>query len=49
MDQRLKQIARCMDELSSIRSLAPAGYWGALLGEMDWLEELHRLIWEGTA
>ncbi len=49
-DPREKQIARCMDELAQLREHMKAHHstnlGGNILGEMDWISELHRLIWE---
>ena len=50
-DPRIDQIARCTDELGRLREYQRAhpencNIGGAILGEMDWLEELHRLVWE---
>lgn len=47
-DSRIEQIARCTDELQMCREhrnpCPDADLW--TLGQMDWLTELHRLIWE---
>lgn len=56
MDQqeRLTQIARCMEALNNCVSLScwlsnnpqHVDPYGATLGECDWLSELHYWIWE---
>jgi len=49
-DPRIDRIARCTDELERCRKPSKVGGLGGnILGEMDWLTELHRLIfdWEG--
>ena len=47
---RLQEIARCTDELASLRDSyglsRPGDRAGVTLGEMDWLEELHRLLYD---
>jgi len=47
-DPRIDQIARATDEISRCAAYRgkEEGLGGAILGEMDWIEELHRLIWE---
>jgi hypothetical protein len=49
-DPRVDQIARCTDELGRLheyfKTHDDTNLGGAILGEMDWLTELHRLIWE---
>jgi hypothetical protein len=51
-DSRTEQIARCCDEMARCRSFYPnvvlPQTGGAMLGEMDWLEEVHRLLYEET-
>jgi hypothetical protein len=52
MDERIKQICRCMDELARIRTVIRNGEWRKLgsslmdaqVGELDWLSELHYWI-----
>jgi len=44
-DLRIDQIERCMDELERCRAEQHKNPL-ATIGEMDWLEELHRLIFE---
>jgi len=49
MPDRAQQIVRCMNELEEVRIRRKQP--GAmpmldLIGEMDWLWELHRLVWE---
>ena len=50
VDPRVDQIARCTDELERLREYQSThedrNVGGAILGIMDWLTELHRLIWE---
>jgi hypothetical protein len=50
LPERLAKIARCTDELARIRGaygLADSGdRIGVMLGECDWLEELHRLLYD---
>ena len=47
---RIEQIVRCCDEMARCRSFYPKVVLpetaGAMLGEMDWWEELHRLLYE---
>jgi hypothetical protein len=46
---RLRRIATCTDELARIRSTFGKNHPQAMIievGELDQLEELHRLIWE---
>ena len=46
---RIEQIARCTDELARVHKdirIPGVDTLGCLLGEMDWLTELHRLIWD---
>ena len=46
---RLDQITRCMQELENVRKLRPQypnELRGLLIGELDWLEELHFLLHE---
>jgi hypothetical protein len=44
---RIEQIARCCAELARLRTHFPCGPCdGVAVGEMDWLEELHRLLYE---
>jgi hypothetical protein len=50
-DPRVDQIARCTDELERLRQFSKAAesgtdLVGCFLGHMDWVTELHRLIWE---
>ena len=45
---RLGEIERCMFELERLRwayKRWPAEAWGILVGELDWLEELHHLLY----
>jgi hypothetical protein len=44
---RVGQIVHCMEMLALIRTFKAKDLY-ILLGEMDWLEELHRLIHENT-
>lgn len=47
-EERSKRIVRVMEELYSIHLNHYPGYpdpFGCFLGECDWLEELHYLIW----
>ena len=48
MKNRLTAIAKCTDELERLRlawTTSPrADFIGIQLGELDWLEELHRLL-----
>jgi hypothetical protein len=44
-DSRIDQISRCGDELERCRAEQHKEPL-ATIGEMDWLEELHRLVWE---
>ena len=52
MDERIRQICRCMDELDWIRHVIASGKWrrygssllDAQVGELDWLSELHYWI-----
>jgi hypothetical protein len=41
--ERLEQIARTMRELEQCRTDHSLG---AIIGELDWLTELHRLLYE---
>jgi len=41
--ERLEAITRCMDELAKCRC---SRSFGAALGELDWLSELHDLLYE---
>ena len=41
--ERLEQIARAMREIELCQA---EGSLGAILGELDWLTELHRLLYE---
>lgn len=41
---RIEQITKVMDELAACRGDACLG---ALIGELDWLAELHRLLYGG--
>jgi hypothetical protein len=47
---RLRAISKCTDELARLRDaygLPDVGdRYGVTLGEMDWAEELHRLLYE---
>ena len=46
---RLDQITRCMQELETMRKLRsqyPNELRGLMLGELDWLEELHYLLYQ---
>jgi hypothetical protein len=50
-DPRVDQIARCTDELARVRhdsKITTSGteLVGCFIGHMDWITELHRLIWE---
>lgn len=45
---RLSQVNRVMMELEACRRNAAQGDWGVLLGELDWLEELHDLLYGGA-
>ena len=49
---RLERIAKCMDELARIRATFgkknPEAV-GAQIGQCDWLEELHRLLYDWEA
>ena len=45
---RLAAISRCCDELARVRALRPAypdQLDGLMLAELDWLEELHSLLY----
>ena len=47
MPDRLDSISKCMEELSRVRDLRPMrpdAYEGLMVAELDWLEELHRLV-----
>jgi hypothetical protein len=46
--ERLRMISYCMDQLASIRLVRNEDTYpfGKLLGEMDWLAELRRLLYE---
>lgn len=49
MASRVEAIARCADELEAVRVLRPYrpdALEGLMLAELDWLEELHRLLHE---
>jgi hypothetical protein len=46
MADRIGKIVRCMDEINRCLKDEKSGEFGAFLGEMDWLEELHYLIHE---
>ncbi len=41
---RIEQITKVMDELAACRG---DSCLGALIGELDWLAELHRLLYGG--
>lgn len=41
---RLDQITRCMDELEKCVQDEHPGLFGPMVGELDWLEELHYLL-----
>lgn len=51
MENRLSEISRCTDELARIRAWRAENpvalredHLGALMGELDWLSELHFLL-----
>lgn len=44
MAERIHAINRCMSELAKCRRDMHLNPVGALLGQMDWLSELHALI-----
>ncbi len=49
MQQRLDAIDRCMGELDRLQHSHGlpdlSDRWGVSIGELDWLEELHRLLY----
>ena len=48
MEERIRQINRCTDELAAIRSLVSEIHpMDMLLAQMDWLEALHDFVHEG--
>ena len=48
MEERIRQINRCIDELAAIRSLIGKIHpMDVLLAQMDWLEALHDFVHEG--
>ena len=48
MEERIRQINRCTDELAAIRSLIGKIHpMDVLLAQMDWLEALHDFVHEG--
>ena len=48
MEERIRQINRCTDELAVIRSLVSEIHpMDMLLAQMDWLEALHDFVHEG--
>ena len=53
MDSRLKEITRCTDELEYCRTHYALTHLddrlGTLAGELDWLEELHRVLYDDIA
>lgn len=45
MEDRINQIVRCMDEIAICRHDQSPDNWGSFLGEMDWLAQLHQLLY----
>ncbi len=48
MADRLIRIFRCMEEINKCLADEEPGLLGAMVGELDWLEELHYLLYEGA-
>lgn len=42
---RLAQIVRCCDEMDYIRTHYPPNALLNTLGQLDWLDELHRILY----
>lgn len=48
---RIDQIARCADEIDGVTRSVAAGIYAPVaiintLGQVDWMEELHRLLYD---
>jgi hypothetical protein len=45
MEERLRDITRCMDELAKARRDMRINPLGACISQMDWLSELHHTLY----
>ncbi len=53
-EKRVEAISRCVDTIYEIRAQCDPlksfeHNWNQIWGELDWLEELHRLVHEGES